>query len=128
MCAVGSTRNRAARLLSTAAASASLAASARPDTMIVRSMSERVGGSAAVRHFAETLTSSGSPLALRILRAVHASSDAIETTKRSSGLGGEPITRVRIGEIEDVAADVRPESLPLFVREDEEDSARGMGL
>jgi len=41
---------------------------------------------------------------------------------------GEPITRVRIGEIEDVAADVRPESVPSVVREDEEDAARRTGL
>ena len=52
-----------------------------------RSMSARLGRSAFVRQFAETLTPSGRPPARRILRAVHASSEAIETMNRSSGVG-----------------------------------------
>ena len=39
---------------------------------------------------AETFTSSGNPWARRIVRAVHASSAAIETMKRSSGVGASP--------------------------------------
>src|SRR5205085_4329766 len=87
MCATGSASDRAARLFWTAAASAALAAFARPGTLTVRSMSARLGRSAFVRQFAETLTPSGRPPARRILRAVHASSEAIETMNRSSGVG-----------------------------------------
>src|ERR671918_699303 len=87
ICPTGSARDRAARLFAKAAASASVTALARVDTVTVSVMSARLRRPSVVRHLAETLTSSGSPEARRNLRADHARSEAIEAMRRSSGLG-----------------------------------------
>jgi hypothetical protein len=54
---------------------------------MVRPTSARRGGCSSLRHSAEMLTLSGSPCARRKWRVDHASSDAIDAMKRSSGVG-----------------------------------------
>jgi hypothetical protein len=87
----GAVRDRAAKLSSRAAASAALNNSAPFDTVTVTSTSARRGGSCRVRHLPWTLTLPDRPRALRNLRADHATSEAIETTSNSSGVGARPV-------------------------------------